>query len=333
MTGDFTRIEENLQYMHTLPAQVMRILLTDQTTKKNIVWATEEYAHLGAGFGAEDEIYASDVMGITSVVTPRVAKSKAVQSTRVRGMAEVFTPSWVCNKQNNLIDDAWFERKNVFNVETEEGWETVTETIAFPTASGRTWQDYVRANRIEIACGEAPYLTSRYDAVTGWIIPVEERIGLLDRKLRVVSENTDSEPTWYLWAKKACKSVYAYDWQGDNVLLARENLLFAFIDRYAYCFGKSPKETYLIEIAKILSWNVFQMDGLRFVVPNSCKPVAVRTETLMGAEVREEPCPGCRRNDPARHNGVYCRTYDWSARRSVEFYSTFLKEKAHNGTV
>ena len=26
----------------------------------------------------------------------------------IRGKAEVFTPSWVCNCQNNLVDDAWF---------------------------------------------------------------------------------------------------------------------------------------------------------------------------------------------------------------------------------
>lgn len=299
----------------------------DKTTKKNIVWATEEYTHLGAGFGATDEIYASDVAGIAAVVKPRVAKSKAVQSTRARGMAEVFTPAWVCNKQNNLVDSAWFGRENVFNIETEEGWQTITEAIDFPASAGRTWQDYVQANRIEITCGEAPYLTSRYDAVTGAIIPVGERVGLLDRKLRVVSENAPSEPAWYLWAKKAYRSIYAYDWQGDNVLLARENLLFSFIEQYEHRFGVPPIEAYLIEIAKVLSWNIFQMDGLRFVVPNSCKSRTVRAETLFGAETREEPCPGCRRNDPARHSGVYCRTYDWVARRSVEFFSTFLEEK------
>jgi hypothetical protein len=32
-------------------------------------------------------------------------------------MAEVFTPSWICNAQNNLIDNTWFGRDNVFNKE------------------------------------------------------------------------------------------------------------------------------------------------------------------------------------------------------------------------
>jgi hypothetical protein len=39
---------------------------------------------------------------------------------------------------------------------------------------------------MEISCGEAPYLVSRYDTVSGNIISVDDRIGLLDRKLRVV---------------------------------------------------------------------------------------------------------------------------------------------------
>ena len=49
------------------------------------------------------------------------------------------------------------------------------------------------AQRLEISCGEAPYLVSRYDTVMGETIPISQRIGLLDRKLRVVSENTDTE--------------------------------------------------------------------------------------------------------------------------------------------
>ena len=44
--------------------------------------------------------------------------------------------------------------------------------------------------------------------------------GLVTRKLHVVYENADGKQEWYEWAKQAVKSVYEYDWQGDNVLLA-----------------------------------------------------------------------------------------------------------------
>lgn len=47
--------------------------------------------------------------------------------------------------------------------------------------------------RLEISCGEAPYLVSRYDSVTGKTIKIKNRIGLLDRKLRIVSENIEEE--------------------------------------------------------------------------------------------------------------------------------------------
>ena len=330
MIIDFNKIDINDQYIYTLDVSILRILLKDKTTGKNIIWATDEYSSVGTGYNANDHIYPQDVEGLASIIKPRVVKSKNQQTNRARGMAEVFTPSWVCNNQNNLVDTEWFGRKDVFNIETEKGWVTVEDKIVFPDTPGKTWQDYVKANRLEITCGEAPYLASRYDAVTGEIIPVKNRIGLLDRKLRVVSENVDSEPEWYKWAKKAFQSVYGFDWQGDNVLLARENLLFTFMDYYENKFGVPPIKPYLIEIAKILAWNIFQMDGIKFVIPNSCKPVTNTTLTVFGEEVTETPCPGCQKGDHGKHNGIYVRTYDWSANRSVEFYSTFIKEKKRN---
>ncbi len=329
MKVDFSQIEINSKYVYSLDNRVLKILLKDKTTGKNIIWATSEYAHFGNGYFANDEICITDVEGIASVIKPRVVKSKEEKSTRIRGMAEVFTPSWMCNKQNNLVDNAWFGRENVFNTETGTSWKTNPKKIEFQNIEGKTWQDYVKANRLEISCGEAPYLASRYDTVSGDIISVEDRIGLLDRKLRIVSENVDSEPEWYEWAKKAIQSIYGFDWQGDNILLARENLLFTFIDYYEKKFGVPPIKEYLIQIAKILAWNIFQMDGIKFVVPNSCKDVVTTEETIFGSETITQKCEGCKRNDHSKHNGIYCRTYDWAANESVEFYSAFIKEKHH----
>lgn len=136
MKVDFSKIEINSKYIYALDSRVLKILLKDKTTKKNIIWATDEYSNFGIGYSADDEIYPTDIEGIASIITPRVAKSKESQTTRIRGMAEVFTPSWVCNKQNNLIDDAWFGRKNVFNIETDKGWRTINEKIEFSNEKG-----------------------------------------------------------------------------------------------------------------------------------------------------------------------------------------------------
>ena len=334
MIIDFNKIDINEQYMYTLDTSILKMLLKDKTTGKNIIWATNEYASLGDGYTAAEQIYYTDVEGLTSIIIPRVIKSKTQQTKRARGMAEVFTPSWVCNKQNNLVDSEWFGRKNVFNIETEKGWITVEDKIVFPDEPSKSWQDYVLANRLEITCGEAPYLVSRYDAVTGELIPVKDRIGLLDRKLRIVSENVDSEPEWYAWAKKAVQSVYGFDWQGDNVLLARENLLFTFMDFYEDKFGVPPyKKSYLREIANILSWNIFQMDGVKFVIPNSCNPIKSTDLTIFGEETTDIPCPGCQKGNHSKHTGIYARTYNWTRNRSVESYSTFIKEKKQDDKI
>ena len=317
--------------LYEIEPQVLKILLKDKTTGGNIIWATDAYAAYGAGYAFEDEIHPGCITGFfEGIIKPRVEKTKSEQKFRVRQKAEVFTPSWVCNKQNNLIDNDWFGRENVFNTETENGWISTKEPIVFP--EGKTWTSYVVQKRLEISCGEAPYLVSRYDTVTGEPISVEERIGLLDRKLRVVCENCDSEPEWVKWATKAYQSIYGYEWQGDNVLLARENLLYTFVDYYFYKFSHYPIREYLLSIANIVAWNIWQMDGMRGVIPNSCHKEYIPAQmNLFGGEESAaivEECPGCAKNDIFLHNGIQCRIFDWTnLKKSIPFTSLYKGDK------
>lgn len=318
-------IKEN--YIYKNDNALLRILLKDRSSKKNIIWATDNYAQKGFGYQFSDEI---SIMAITSqkggVVKPRTEKSKKVQADRIRDKAEVFTPSWICNKQNNLIDNEWFGTDFVFNEEKDKTWTATTEPIAFPTATGKTWQDYINDVRLEITCGEAPYLVSRYDTVSGYMIELSQRIGLLDRKLRIVSENAHTEEEWLKWAFKSVQNIYGYEWQGDNVLLARENLLFTFIDYYKAKFDKEPDIVILKKIADILSWNIWQMDGLKFVIPESCREVKEYQLTLFDTNTDRQPCPGCVRNDPYAHTGVYCIIKDWKVNKKVTFVSLLKKD-------
>ena len=224
----------------------------------------------------------------------------------------------MCNYQLNLIDDDWFGYKNVFNVvdDKEKTWKINKKKIKF--INNKTWEDYVLSKRLEISCGEGPYLVSRYDTVTGEVLKVEDRIGILDRKIRVINENVKDEKEWYDWVLKAYKSTYGYEWQGDNLLLARENLLYTFRDYYKKRFKKQPEIEKLHEIAEIISWNLWQMDGLKFVVPMSCKTETVKEQetifTIMGLEVTgtiEKECIGCKKGDNRKHNGIYCKIMDW----------------------
>ena len=317
-------IKEN--YIYRLDNELLAILLKDHSSKGNIIWATDNYSSRGCGYFSHDQITVQAITGYNGdIIKPRTEKSQKEQAERIRQKAEVFTPSWICNKQNNLVDNAWFDSNDIFNVEHDKEWTATTKQIKFPTPSGKTWEDYIKDTRLEITCGEAPYLVSRYDTVTGETIDISKRIGLLDRKLRIVSENVDSEPEWYAWAKIAIQNTYGFEWQGDNVLLARENLLFTFIDYYENKFSIFPIKEYLREIATIISWNIWQMDGLRFVIPDSCTEIEERQLSLFEEAVEKHPCIGCTKNDPLKHSGIYCLIKDWKSNKTVKFVSLLNK--------
>ena len=312
--------------LSAISPEVLATLLRDHTTGKNIFWATHDYEALGRAYDYHSEILPELITGEHGmVIRPRVLKSKENQTDRAKDMAEVFTPSWVCNAQNNLVDEAWFERKTIFNIEDSVShiWKSVTDKILFP--NGKTWKDYVRATRMEMTCGEAPYLVSRYDTTTGESIPLDQRIGLLDRKLRIVSENTESSGDWLDWAQTAYKNTYGFEWQGDNLLLAREALLWTFIEYYQAKFGKAPLVKSINYIAYIISWNLWQMDGLKGVVPDSCH-TEVEMVDLFSGEGREKPCQGCLEGGYYHHNGKYCLIRDWANdKKKIRFIDLIKK--------
>ena len=249
---------------------LLNILLKDRTTNQNIIWATNDYLKLGETYKAENEISIYSINGSKEkFIRPRITKSYEKQNNRTREKAEVFTPSWVCNEQNNLIDEQWFGRKDVFNTQKVKSWIATKDKIKFPKIKGYSWKNYVDARRMEISCGEAPYLASRYDTVTGQNIELNSRIGLLDRKIRIVNENSDDEIEWFKWIERAFQSIYGYEFQGDNLLLARENLLYTFIENLKYKFDREPSLNELKRIATIISWNIWQMDGITASVPLS----------------------------------------------------------------
>ena len=302
------------QEISEMSEELFDILLKDRTTKKNICWATDHYKSRGSSYYPQEPITSELVTGHnTKLVQPRVAKSQAIQSKRTKDKAEVFTPSWVCNEQNNLVDEAWFGRKDVFNICSEHSWKATTEKIEFPL--GKKWTDYVDSKRLEISCGEAPYLVSRYDTVTGEEIPLQERIGLLDRKLRIVNENTDNEGEWVKWTTRAYQSTYGYEYQGDNILIARENLMYTFIENMEYKFGHKPDLSLLKKIARIISWNIWQMDGITLTAPFSERPRVNTQMTLFDFLPDEDKEP------QSDKEPIPCKIYDWRSNNSLEFKS------------
>lgn len=277
------------------PTFILKTLLCDRTTGRNIIWADNEYEALGDGYMGDDEITVEKITGMNSgVIKPRIAKEQEKQSQRTKSRAEVFTPSWLCNQMNNDLDEAWFGQRDVFNIEVvaDDGAKTWTATngpIEFPKSKGRGWHAYVEAPRLEITCGEAPFVCSRYDTVTGDELPVGERVGFLDRKLRVVTEKTKTRKEWARRALDALRATYGFEYQGDNLLIARINVLETFAEHLRDRWGSDPEQDELEQAAWIVSWNFWQMNGFTDAVPTN--KLGAEVESTLGTFEEPEPAP------------------------------------------
>ena len=329
------------------PTFILETLLRDRTTGRNIIWADNEYEALGDGYMGDDEITVEKITGLNSgVIKPRIAKEQEKQSQRTKTRAEVFTPSWLCNQMNNDLDEAWFGRRDVFNSEvtTEDGaktWAATTEPIAFPKKKGHGWHAYVEKSRLEITCGEAPFVCSRYDTVTGDELPVGERVGFLDRKLRIVTEKTKTRKEWVCRALDALRATYGFEYQGDNLLIARINVLETFVEHLRDRWSSNPTQEEIEQAAWIVSWNFWQMNGFTDAVPTN--KMGAEVESTLGTFEEPEPEPlqpslfdlfddvflddatdGSK--EELKETVPLCVIYDWKNGEPFEFVS--LKGKA-----
>ena len=333
-------------FAHRYSLSILETLLCDRTTGRNIIWADNEYEALGDGYMGDDEITAEKITGPNvNVIRPRIAKAVEQQSLRTKSRAEVFSPAWLCNQMNNDLDEVWFGRRDVFNTEAVAGdgaktWVSTNEPIAFPKLKGHGWHAYVEAPRLEITCGEAPFVCSRYDAVTGDEIPVGERVGFLDRKLRVVTEKTKTRKEWVRRALDALRATYGFEYQGDNLLIARINVLETFAEHLRDRWESDVEQDELEEAAWIVSWNFWQMNGFTDAVPTSkmdadvvstlgtleeSEPVQPSLFDLLNDMFTDETAQETKGEEP-RETVPLCVMYDWQNGEPFEFAT--LKGKA-----
>lgn len=333
------------------PTHILETLLCDRTTGRNIIWADNEYEALGEGYMSDDEITVEKITGTNSgVIKPRIAKEQERQSQRTKSRAEVFTPSWLCNQMNNDLDEVWFGRRDVFNIEetAEDGtktWAATAEPIAFPKTKGHGWHVYVEAPRLEITCGEAPFVCSRYDTVTGEELPVRKRVGFLDRKLRVVTEKTKTRKEWARCALNALRATYGFEYQGDNLFIARINVLETFAEHLRERWGSEPEQDELEQAAWIVSWNFWQMNGFTDAVPTNkmgaevestlgtfeepeLEPIQPSLFDLFNDLFPDETTEEAKEEEP-KEMVPLCVIYDWQNGEPFEFAT--LKGKAAMG--
>lgn len=182
-------------------------------------------------------------------VIPRYLKAAKVQKSRTDDSAEVFTPYSIIKRMNDSVHKDF------------QG----------------TREEFIKRRELEITCGEAPFLTTRYDAASGEEIPIENRTGLLDRKLHCIPDIEDGvdEEKYAEAASEALKAVYGYEMQYDSLFLARRNLLMTTIEHYVDRFGTEPEYEQVVKWATIISYNLICMDGLTMCLPKTNIPAKV----------------------------------------------------------
>ena len=239
-------IEEDIRLQ--MP-KILEILLLDRTTSsskhaQNIIWANDSYKEFGSeAYAASAQIRPELITGNRGkLIMPRALKTAELQKKRTKTKAEVFTPTWIVKKQNDAVDADY--KADDLEVYTRRKW-------------------------LEIACGEAPYMATRYDMETGEIIPLAERQGFIDRKLSRINTEVTDKAEWQRLVELAFKASYGFEWNGDSLLLARENLLYTYRDYYVEKWREIPTYGLFEVIATIISYNVFQMDGLTNTIPLS----------------------------------------------------------------
>ncbi len=297
-------IQDEILRLHSLG--LLELLLKDKTTKANILWATDAYQKMGSDYERDKEIKTDLITGEHSgVIKNRARKALEQQTERTRQHAEVFTPLWICKMMNEAADEGWFPKKKPHPFDQPEPVKFLSKT---------RWWRYVDARRLEITCGEAPYLVSRYDVSTGESIPIENRIGLLDHKLRVVNENTADEAEWMKWTLRAFQSIYGYEFQGDNVLIARVNLLMTFEDYLQERWRRKPTYEEYRKVANVIVWNIWQMDGLTGTIPYCKAPEEIYQLSIFDYFLDQEQVM-----EQEKNSQPHCRLFDWRRDSSLEF--------------
>lgn len=178
------------------------------------------------------------------LVLCRYKKEKNMQKERTLKNAEVFTPFEIIKQMTSAVSYP------------EDDFEFISKVC------------------LEGCCGEAPFLTTRYDTVSGDEIPIENRVGVLDKKIKHIPDNS-TEKEWVNLVNEALKSTYGFEIQEDSLFIGRMNVLLTTIEHFIDKFYHEPSESVIEEWANIISYNLFKMDGLTMCLPETNIPVKI----------------------------------------------------------
>lgn len=116
---------------------------------------------------------------------------------------------------------------------------------------------------------------------------------------------------WLKWVEFAYESIYGYEFQGDNLLIARINLLMTFVDNVEFKWNRQPTIKELKSIANIIAWNLFQMDGLTDTVPLGVPQPDYEEITIFDLLGESE--------EKEQQIAPKCKIKDWRSNKSITF--------------
>ena len=114
------------------------------------------------------------------------------------------------------------------------------------------------------------------------------------------------------WTFRAFEATYGYEFQGDNLLIARVNLVMTFVESLDVRWHRQPSYKEWKRLARVVTWNIWQMDGLTYTLPYAKGHELIeQTEFLsaFGLEPAQE-----------ESNQPYCKIFLWRyLKASTEF--------------
>ena len=143
-------------------------------------------------------------------------------------------------------------------------------------------------------------------------------------------------------ALDALRATYGFEYQGDNLLIARINVLETFVEHLRDRWGSRPEQDELEQAAWIVSWNLWQMNGFTDAVPTN--KMGAEVESTLGTfeEPEQEPIQPSlfdlfdnvfpdettekTQEETPKETVPLCVIYDWQNGEPFEFAS--LKGKA-----
>lgn len=250
-------------YLQEFDDLILDILLRDKTTGKPLVFPPDQTSGRPSPFLGLEDLY-----GVQS------QKDMPDEAEEVQTLC-----SW--NRKLNQLDEVWFQRSGVFNTPTAEGWIPAADPVYFEDPFH--WKKYVNQ---QIYVPDLDWGAALTFAGTSENLPLNERMGQLDRELRLVNENVRSQQEWQKRTSTMLARMLGCAKDPIRLFRARLCVLETCREAFQARFGHLPSARDEKALAHIVARNLFQSEDELNTVPFQ------EMEETLQLSLFEESLPG-----------------------------------------